>query len=85
MSWTQQEVVAEMRSRGSVSSSVYRAYCAAGGSCGFTLLVFSVCVLAQVSISLGDYWVSFWYVQLLRRTDESYWVLELYCFGNFVH
>lgn len=65
--------MAEVRSRGAVSSSVYRAYCAAGGSCGFTLLVFGVFAVGQVAISSGDYWVSFWYVQLLRRME---WVLQ---------
>ncbi|XP_021935708.1 multidrug resistance-associated protein 4-like isoform X2 [Zootermopsis nevadensis] len=60
VSWSEQEVAAEMRSHGVVSSSVYRTYCAAGGSCGFTLLVFGVCILSQLAISSGDYWLSVW-------------------------
>ncbi|XP_023714338.1 probable multidrug resistance-associated protein lethal(2)03659 isoform X2 [Cryptotermes secundus] len=60
MSWSEPQMLAEMRSRGGVSFSVYRAYCAAGGSCGITLLVFGVCILAQFVFSLGDYWMSYW-------------------------
>jgi len=74
MSWSEPEMVVEMRSHGGVSSSVYRAYCAAGGNCGITLLVFGMCVVAQVAISSADYWMSYWYVllQLSSRIDELY-------------
>ncbi|PSN47512.1 hypothetical protein C0J52_02253 [Blattella germanica] len=54
------EMVAEMRTRGKVSSYVYKAYCSAGGNCCITMIVFGVCILAQVAISSGDYWMSFW-------------------------
>lgn len=56
--------VVEMRTRGRVKSGVYRAYCAAGGNCCITLLMLSVFVLAQLVVSVGDYWMSFWYVCL---------------------
>jgi hypothetical protein len=67
-------MLAEMRSQGGVSFGVYRAYCAAGGNCGVTLLVFGVCMLAQFVFSLGDYWMSYWYVllKLSGRIDECY-------------
>jgi hypothetical protein len=51
---------AEMQTRGRVRSSVYRAYCAAGGNCGVTFVVLAVFILAQVAVSVGDYWMSFW-------------------------
>jgi hypothetical protein len=58
--------VAEMRTRGRVRSGVYRAYCAAGGNCLITLIVLSVFILAQLAVSVGDYWMSFWYVCLVH-------------------
>ncbi|PSN47504.1 hypothetical protein C0J52_02254 [Blattella germanica] len=51
-------ILSNVRTRGKVSSQVYRAYCAAGGNCCITVIVFSVCLLAQVAISSGDYWMS---------------------------
>jgi ATP-binding cassette subfamily C (CFTR/MRP) protein 4 len=54
--------VAEMRTRGKIKSGVYRTYCAAGGNCCLALLMLSIFVLAQLVTSLGDYWMSFWYV-----------------------
>ncbi|KAJ9591424.1 hypothetical protein L9F63_002030, partial [Diploptera punctata] len=60
MSSSELQIEAEMRARGSVSSRVYRAYCAAGGNCCITMLVFGVCLLAQIAISSGDYWMSYW-------------------------
>jgi ATP-binding cassette subfamily C (CFTR/MRP) protein 4 len=56
------EIAAEMLTRGSVVSGVYRAYFSAGGNCVVTLLVFGLCVLSQLAISGGDYWMSYWYV-----------------------
>ncbi|PNF26824.1 hypothetical protein B7P43_G17385 [Cryptotermes secundus] len=52
--------IAEMRTRGRVRSGVYRAYCAAGGNCLITFIVLSVFILAQLAVSVGDYWMSFW-------------------------
>jgi hypothetical protein len=56
------EIAAEMQTQGSVGSRVYRAYFSAGGNCMVTLLVFGLCVLSQLAISGGDYWMSYWYV-----------------------
>jgi ATP-binding cassette subfamily C (CFTR/MRP) protein 4 len=56
------EVAAEMQTRGTVGAKVYRVYFSAGGNCMVTLLVFGVCVLSQLAISGGDYWMSYWYV-----------------------
>jgi hypothetical protein len=55
-------MVAEMQARGSVSSEVYWVYVSAGGNCIVTLLVFGMCILAQLAISGGDYWMAYWYV-----------------------
>ncbi|XP_021928195.1 LOW QUALITY PROTEIN: probable multidrug resistance-associated protein lethal(2)03659 [Zootermopsis nevadensis] len=52
--------VAEMQTRGRVKSGVYGAYCAAGGNWFITSLMLSVFVLAQLVVSVGDYWMSFW-------------------------
>jgi hypothetical protein len=68
LSNSEPNIMAEMRARGSVSSRVYRAYCAAGGNCCITMLVFAVCVLAQISISSGDYWMSYWYVLIYNES-----------------
>jgi hypothetical protein len=72
-----------MRSRGGVSFSIYRAYCAAGGNCGITLLVFGVCVLAQFVFSLGDYWMSYWYV--LLTIIKNLMDYRTTCFANVFH
>jgi hypothetical protein len=55
-------MVAEMQAEGSVNSKVYWMYVSAGGNCIVTLLVFGMCILAQLAISGGDYWMSYWYV-----------------------
>jgi hypothetical protein len=55
-------MMAEMQAKGSVSSRVYWEYFSAAGNCTFTLLVFGMCILAQLAISGGDYWMSYWYV-----------------------
>lgn len=53
--------VAETRTFGSISLSVYTSYFAAGGSrCKFFVLIF-MCILTQVLTSGGDYWVAIWY------------------------
>ncbi|PNF34547.1 hypothetical protein B7P43_G10751 [Cryptotermes secundus] len=54
------EVVAEMRTQGKVRAKVYWSYFAATGSWGIILLVFGVCILEQLALSGGDYWISFW-------------------------
>ncbi|KAJ9591421.1 hypothetical protein L9F63_002027, partial [Diploptera punctata] len=61
---------AEMRSHGSVSFKVYREYFAAGGNWYLIVLVFVICVLSQIAISGGDYWMSYW-----TKVEEqhNYW------------
>ncbi|PNF26812.1 hypothetical protein B7P43_G17381 [Cryptotermes secundus] len=54
------EMAAEMQARGSVGSRVYWVYFSAGGNCMVILLVFGLCVLSQLAISGGDYWMSYW-------------------------
>lgn len=56
------EMAAEMQAQGSVGSRVYWVYFSAGGNCLVILLVFGLCVLSQLAISGGDYWMSYWYV-----------------------
>ncbi|XP_069701973.1 probable multidrug resistance-associated protein lethal(2)03659 isoform X2 [Periplaneta americana] len=64
--------VSEMRTRGTVSSKVYQSYFAAGGNWLITFLVFGVCVLGQVAIRAGDYWIAYWTnVEELRRNITS--------------
>ncbi|KDR24429.1 putative multidrug resistance-associated protein, partial [Zootermopsis nevadensis] len=52
------ELVAEMRTRGKVDFRVYGSYFTATGNCGIILLAFGVCLLEQLVISGGDYWMS---------------------------
>jgi hypothetical protein len=67
LSGCEPEAVAEMRTRGKVDFRVYWSYFAATGNCGIILLVFGVCVLEQFVISGGDYWMSYWQVQIPGR------------------
>jgi len=74
--------VAEMRTRGRVRSGVYRAYCAAGGNCYIKLIMLSVFILAQLVISGGDYWMSFWYVCCtLFVLVLKYWVIKAFFYS----
>ncbi|PSN47509.1 hypothetical protein C0J52_02251 [Blattella germanica] len=55
---TMPQPVLEMRTQGSVGCYIYRAYCAAGGNCFCVMLVFGFCILAQVTVSGADYWMT---------------------------
>lgn len=53
--------VAETRSSGSISLTVYSSYFSAGGNvCKISFLLF-MCVFTQVLASGGDYWITYWY------------------------
>jgi hypothetical protein len=62
LSGCEPEAVAEMRTQGKVGFSIYWSYLAATGNCSLILLVFGVCMLEQLAISGGDYWMSYWQV-----------------------
>ncbi|XP_025405942.1 probable multidrug resistance-associated protein lethal(2)03659 isoform X3 [Sipha flava] len=52
--------IAETRSSGNISLTVYSSYFSAGGNiCKITFLLF-MCVFTQVLASGGDYWITFW-------------------------
>jgi hypothetical protein len=50
----------ESRNVGTISWRTYWQYFSAGGSICFILLTFFMLILAQVSTSGADYWVTFW-------------------------
>lgn len=53
--------VAETRSSGNISFTVYSSYFSAGGNvCKISFLLF-MCIFTQVLASGGDYWITFWY------------------------
>lgn len=52
--------VAESRSRGSVAGEVYSGYLRAGGNWCVIIIVFLFFVLAQMSASGGDFFISQW-------------------------
>lgn len=53
--------VAETRSSGNISLTVYSSYFSAGGNaCKISFLLF-MCVFTQVLASGGDYWITYWY------------------------
>lgn len=57
--------VAETRSSGNISLTVYSSYFSAGGNvCKISFLLF-MCVFTQVLASGGDYWITFWYYTIL--------------------
>lgn len=57
--------VAEMRSSGDISLTVYSSYFSAGGNvCKITFLLL-MCVFTQVLASGGDYWITYWYGKIL--------------------
>lgn len=53
--------IAETRSSGNISLTVYSSYFSAGGNtCKISFLLF-MCIFTQVLASGGDYWITFWY------------------------
>ncbi|XP_067014167.2 probable multidrug resistance-associated protein lethal(2)03659 [Anabrus simplex] len=65
------EEVAEFRTTGHVSSTVYTQYFAAGGNCCMVLFMFFMCVLAQGTASGADYWIMYWTKIEEERTLSS--------------
>jgi ATP-binding cassette subfamily C (CFTR/MRP) protein 4 len=62
--------IAETRSSGNISLTVYSSYFSAGGNiCKITFLLF-MCVFTQVLASGGDYWITFWYFILFMSSDN---------------
>ncbi|XP_060872281.1 probable multidrug resistance-associated protein lethal(2)03659 isoform X3 [Metopolophium dirhodum] len=53
-------VVAETRSSGNVSRSVYLSYVVAGGNIFKISFLLFVCIFTQVLGTGGDYWISYW-------------------------
>ncbi|KAL5233639.1 hypothetical protein ACI65C_001049 [Semiaphis heraclei] len=52
--------VAETRSSGKVSHSVYLSYVSAGGNIFKILFLVFICIFTQVLGTGGDYWISYW-------------------------
>jgi len=52
--------VAETRSSGKVSHSVYLSYISAGGNIFKILFLVFICIFTQVLGTGGDYWISYW-------------------------
>lgn len=50
----------ESKCEGSVASSVYKSYFKSAGNCCTLFCLFSLFVLAQLSASAGDYFISYW-------------------------
>lgn len=54
--------VVETRTSGNISRTVYMSYFFAGGrKCKILFFIF-ICILTQVLSSLGDSWISYWYL-----------------------
>lgn len=53
--------IAETRTSGSVSNSVYTSYFAAGGSICKIFFFFFICIFTQIIASGGDFWMTYWY------------------------
>ena len=54
--------VAETRSSGKVSHSVYLSYISAGGNIFKISFLLFICIFTQVLGTGGDYWISYWYL-----------------------
>jgi len=52
--------VAEIRSTGIVSRSIYSSYISAGGNTFKISFLLFICILTQVLSTGGDYWISYW-------------------------
>ena len=55
-----EEAVQEIRGSGTISWGTYLSYFCAGGHNCFLMMTVLVLILAQISTSGADYWVSFW-------------------------
>ncbi|KAE9540068.1 hypothetical protein AGLY_005320 [Aphis glycines] len=53
--------VAETRSSGKVSHSVYLSYISAGGNSFKISFLLFICIFTQMLSTGGDYWISYWY------------------------
>lgn len=64
--------VAETRSSGDISLTVYSSYFSAGGNvCKITFLLL-MCVFTQALASGGDYWITYWYDVIIIFFDVYY-------------
>jgi len=54
--------VVETRTLGNISHAVYMSYFFAGGRKCKILFFILVCIFTQILSSLGDYWISYWYL-----------------------
>jgi len=52
--------VAEIRSSGKVSRSIYSSYISAGGNIFKISFLLFICVFTQMIGTGGDYWISYW-------------------------
>lgn len=57
--------VAESRSFGNISYTVYLSYISAGGNCCKIIFLILICILTQLLASGGDLWITYWYYTLL--------------------
>ncbi|XP_033334914.2 ATP-binding cassette sub-family C member 4 isoform X1 [Megalopta genalis] len=62
--------VEETRSKGKISGEVYSGYLRAGGNWCLILIVFLLCILAQLAASGGDYFISQWVNMEEKYTKE---------------
>jgi ATP-binding cassette, subfamily C (CFTR/MRP), member 4 len=53
--------IAETRSSGNISYTVYLSYLFAGGRKRKILFFILICIFTQVFSSIGDFWISYWY------------------------
>lgn len=53
--------VAETRTSGNVSRSVYASYYSSGGSTFKLIFFIFICVITQIFSSGGDFWITYWY------------------------
>ncbi|XP_071455642.1 ATP-binding cassette sub-family C member 4-like [Hetaerina americana] len=67
----EQQVVGEIRTTGSVDSTVYKKYFSAGGNGCVITFVFALFILAQLLASGCDFWVTFW-----TNMEELRWLEE---------
>lgn len=59
--------VAEIRSSGNVSSSVYFSFISAGGKVYKILFLILICVFAQILCTCEDFWISYWYIEYVLK------------------
>lgn len=57
--------ISENRTSGSVSKSVYSSYFFASGNACKILFFFIICILTQVLASGGDFWLTYWYNNMI--------------------